>query len=64
MIQRSLTSARLPTCFIGLVGPFAWCAGYVAILIATFTALSVWAELHDREFAPRPTRSMPAVNVP
>ena len=37
---------------------------WLAILIATFIALSALAELHYGDFATRPTGAMPAVNVP
>jgi hypothetical protein len=37
---------------------------WLAILIATFIALSALAELHYGDFAPGPTKPMPAVNLP
>jgi len=63
MIQWILTTARLRIALWAVEGirMMRW----LAILVATFAALSVLAaQLHYDHFAPRPTGPMPAVNVP
>jgi len=37
---------------------------WLVVLIATFIVLAALTELRYRDFPPRPTRPMPAVNVP
>jgi hypothetical protein len=62
MIQRSLTSVGAPIAFAG-----AWwgvAMRGLAILVATFIALSALARLRDGDFAPQATRAMPPVSVP
>ncbi len=62
MIQASLTRTQLG---IGLVTMKAFLAmRWLAVLIAAFIALAALTELRHRDFPPRPTSPMPAVNVP